>query len=50
MKTATVTWTTYNNYGTLLQAYALQQKILQLGHQNESSSVIRTRSYAMIKS
>ena len=35
MKTATVTWTTYNNYGTLLQAYALQQKLLQLGHQNE---------------
>lgn len=35
MKTATVTWTSYNNYGTLLQAYALQQKIEQLGHNNE---------------
>lgn len=35
MKTATVTWTTYNNYGTLLQAYALQQKITALGHENE---------------
>ena len=35
MKTATVTWISYNNYGTLLQAYALQQKIKQLGHENE---------------
>lgn len=34
MKTATVTWITYNNYGTLLQAYALQKKIEQLGHEN----------------
>ena len=34
MKTATVTWTTDNNYGTLLQAYALQQKIIQMGHEN----------------
>lgn len=34
MKTATVTWVTYNNYGTLLQAYALQQAIRQLGHEN----------------
>lgn len=35
MKTATVTWTTYNNYGTILQAYALQQELLKLGHENE---------------
>lgn len=34
MKTATITWITYNNYGTLLQAYALQKKIEQLGHEN----------------
>ncbi len=34
MKTATVTWITYNNYGTLLQAYALQKKIQQLGYEN----------------
>ena len=34
MKTATVTWITYNNYGTLLQAYALQKAIEQLGHEN----------------
>lgn len=34
MKTATVTWITYNNYGTLLQAYALQRQIEQLGHEN----------------
>lgn len=34
MKTATVTWITYNNYGTLLQAYALQKKIELLGHEN----------------
>lgn len=35
MKTATVTWINYNNYGTLLQAYALQKAIEQLGHENE---------------
>lgn len=34
MKTATVTWITYNNYGTLLQAYALQKQIELLGHEN----------------
>lgn len=34
MKTATITWITYNNYGTLLQAYALQKAIEQLGHEN----------------
>ncbi len=34
MKTATVTWITYENYGTDLQAYALQQAIIKLGHSN----------------
>ena len=34
MKTATITWESYNNYGTLLQAYALQHAIEQLGHEN----------------
>lgn len=34
MKTATATWITYNNYGTLLQAYALQKAIEKLGHEN----------------
>ena len=33
-KTATVTWIKYNNFGTLLQAYALQQYILSLGYEN----------------
>lgn len=35
MKTATVTWITYRNYGTLLQAYAMQKAVEALGHQNE---------------
>lgn len=34
MKTATVTWVTYNNYGTLLQAYALQQQLEKMGINN----------------
>lgn len=34
-KTATVTWIKYHNFGTYLQAYALQQAILSLGFQNE---------------
>lgn len=34
MKTATVTWITYNNYGTELQAYALQQFVKSLGYAN----------------
>lgn len=34
MKTATVTWVTYNNYGTLLQAYALQQQLKKEGIKN----------------
>lgn len=35
MNTATVTWTYYQNYGTILQAYALQQVIIKLGHDNK---------------
>ena len=35
MRTATITWITYNNYGTELQAYALQQYIKRLGIENE---------------
>ena len=34
MKTATVTWITYNNYGTELQAFALQNYIASLGVDN----------------
>ena len=35
MKTATVTWITYKNYGTVLQAYALQSFIKSLGIDND---------------
>lgn len=35
MKTATITWITYNNYGTLLQAYALQTYLRQEGISND---------------
>ena len=34
MNIATVTWITYNNYGTELQAFALQQYIQSLGYTN----------------
>ncbi|MCD8356575.1 MAG: polysaccharide pyruvyl transferase family protein [Clostridia bacterium] len=34
MKIATVTWITYNNYGTMLQAYALQQQLYNYGIDN----------------
>ncbi len=30
----TITWIRYHNFGSLLQAYALQQMILRLGYQN----------------
>ena len=33
-RTATITWLNYNNFGTFLQAYALQQSILKLGYEN----------------
>lgn len=34
-KTATVTWIKYNNFGSYLQAYALQQVILRQGFDND---------------
>lgn len=34
MKTATITWVKYNNYGTLLQCFALQQYLLKNGWDN----------------
>lgn len=34
MKTCTITWITYKNYGTFLQAYALQNIIKSLGYEN----------------
>ena len=34
-KTATVTWIKFHNFGTFLQAYALQQVILQQGYMND---------------
>lgn len=34
MKTATVTWIYYENFGTFLQAYALQKSIMEFGHEN----------------
>ena len=33
-RTATITWLKYHNFGTFLQAYALQQSILKLGYEN----------------
>lgn len=34
-KTATITWITYSNFGTYLQAFALQQFIKSLGYENK---------------
>ena len=34
MKAAIVTWISYNNYGTLLQAFALQQQLNRIGIEN----------------
>lgn len=34
-RTATITWIRYNNFGSLLQAYALQNSILKLGFDNK---------------
>lgn len=34
-KTATITWIKYNNYGTLLQCYALQYAIKKIGYSNK---------------
>lgn len=35
INTGTVTWISYNNLGTLLQAYALQKIVSSLGYKNE---------------
>ena len=35
LKTATVTWITYNNCGTFLQAYALQHVVKSFGYENK---------------
>lgn len=35
MKTATITWITHNNYGTMLQAYGLQRCLRQMGVHND---------------
>ena len=34
LKTATLTWNSFYNYGTCLQAYALQRYILSIGYEN----------------
>ena len=34
LRTATITWTSFYNYGTCLQAYALQHFIVSLGYEN----------------
>lgn len=33
-RTATITWLKWNNFGTFLQAYALQKTIIDLGYEN----------------
>lgn len=43
LKTATLTWDSFPNYGTMLQAYALQQYLLSEGHENhiiDDSSIV----------
>ena len=43
LKTATITWNSYYNYGTCLQAYALQHYIESLGYENriiDDSSIV----------
>ena len=35
LKTATLTWNSFPNYGTMLQAYALQQYLISLGCENQ---------------
>ena len=42
-RTATVTWITYNNFGTYLQAYALQRVIHSLGY--EKNHIISDRRF-----
>lgn len=43
-KIANITWVTYNNFGTYLQAYALQQYIVSLGYEDrilDDSTIIK---------
>ena len=42
-RTATVTWITYNNFGTYLQAYALQRVVHSLGY--EKNHIISDRRF-----
>ncbi len=47
LKTATITWVSFYNYGTCLQAYALQHYIESLGYENriiDDSSIVFARS------
>lgn len=46
IRTATVTWIKHANFGTYLQAYALQQTIFKLGYQNfiiDDSTIIEEK-------
>lgn len=46
LKTATITWISFNNYGTCLQAYALQHYIESLGYENhiiDDSTIVARR-------
>jgi ferredoxin len=45
LKTGLMTWFTYNNYGTVLQLYALNSVIKQLGFDNEIINYIPKRPY-----
>ena len=52
MRTATITWIYYENFGTYLQAYALQKSIIDLGHENviiDDSSFYRPSLKGRIK-
>ena len=42
MKTITTTYYFGTNYGATLQAYALQQTIKSLGHENKILDIVRT--------
>lgn len=44
LNTATVTWISWNNFGSLLQAFALQQTLLKLGVRNR---ILCDRKYAI---
>lgn len=54
LKTATLTWNSFPNYGTMLQAYALQQYLLSEGYENhiidDRSIVFPTSSTAVKQS